>query len=427
MSRKVEELLAGGYRTAYDKTLAIRYMLLGPTLRDTSTELIAVADRLQNRLGVFDQLTAIEMVERGKPFFWQTVHRLRRSLSRGDDPSPSILARHLLMVAFDAFFEQLEDGAEVPLDAVPDAEVVLPKLGVRCATGGREVRLRRIDGSHLELDFDREVERIDLEAPEATCTLPRFRIPAFAETRLLAFRDPALFPTEAFHRIAPELETPAAHDLALRIGDGFELVREVDPELAAHIDNLIDWFVPLSSPDGNVDNAFSSSDLAGLIFISEADRGLHLAETLVHEYHHNELNLILEVEPLFESRPDELFYSPWREDPRPLAGLIHALHVFVALADFYRRALDVPALAEHHDACRERLRCIVSQLRTGLLQVPVERLTDLGRELLAGMEEELRQQRGAENSRATLPAAQQRHLESWRRRHPQHAERLRLP
>ena len=37
----------------------------------------------------------------------------------------------------------------------------------------------------------------------------------------------------------------------------------------------------------------------------------------MHEFAHNELNLLQELQNLFEDPDGQLFYSPWRTDPRP--------------------------------------------------------------------------------------------------------------
>jgi HEXXH motif-containing protein len=58
---------------------------------------------------------------------------------------------------------------------------------------------------------------------------------------------------------------------------------------------------------------------------------LKLAEAIVHEYFHNELFLHQESAELFDTR-DELYYSPWRDDARPLNGLFHGAFVFTAVA-----------------------------------------------------------------------------------------------
>ena len=60
-----------------------------------------------------------------------------------------------------------------------------------------------------------------------------------------------------------------------------------------------------------------------------------LASVLVHECQHAKLNAVLDLIPL--SRPDQArYYAPWREDPRPLGGLLHGAYAYLGVSDFWR-------------------------------------------------------------------------------------------
>jgi hypothetical protein len=70
------------------------------------------------------------------------------------------------------------------------------------------------------------------------------------------------------------------------------------------------------------------------------------AATLVHELFHSKLSALLDLVPLFTAQSGELLYSPWREDPRPLVGILHGAHSFLAVADFWRRQRTL--VDDHH-------------------------------------------------------------------------------
>ena len=88
--------------------------------------------------------------------------------------------------------------------------------------------------------------------------------------------------------------------------------------------------------------------------------------------------------PLCQAGHDELFYSPWRDDPRPLAGLMHGLFAGVAVADFWRAECNGPhggTLAEFELA---RIR---GQVEIGLpVLTRSKRFTSAGISLLAAIE-----------------------------------------
>jgi HEXXH motif-containing protein len=72
------------------------------------------------------------------------------------------------------------------------------------------------------------------------------------------------------------------------------------------------------------------------VALTRPTNGTNLACTLVHEFQHTKLNLIMDVSPLHRGSTRPFFYSPWRDDPRPLTGLLHGIYAGIAMADFWR-------------------------------------------------------------------------------------------
>ncbi|GHJ53001.1 HEXXH motif domain-containing protein [Nonomuraea sp. TT08I-71] len=69
-----------------------------------------------------------------------------------------------------------------------------------------------------------------------------------------------------------------------------------------------------------------------------------MADTLIHEFQHSKLYAVMDLVPLYETAPD-LYYSPWRTDPRPLSGLLQGAYAYIGVTDFWdrrRRLLDGP-------------------------------------------------------------------------------------
>jgi HEXXH motif-containing protein len=60
-----------------------------------------------------------------------------------------------------------------------------------------------------------------------------------------------------------------------------------------------------------------------------------LAEALIHEFSHNKLHLLLEQGALLENAFAPLYPSPVRPDPRPLHGVLLAVHAFLPVARMY--------------------------------------------------------------------------------------------
>ncbi|MGI9456282.1 MAG: aKG-HExxH-type peptide beta-hydroxylase, partial [Aeoliella sp.] len=128
--------------------------------------------------------------------------------------------------------------------------------------------------------------------------------------------------------------------------------------------------------EGTVYNT-SCSRLTGASILTAYSEPLVLAEDLIHEFHHNRLFAVEDHEPFFDNAiqdavGEEVFYSPWREDPRPLYGLFHAMHVFTSVGHFW---LSVYQLNNARAECREyaasrlarlqvQLSCVETQLRS---------------------------------------------------------------
>jgi len=81
----------------------------------------------------------------------------------------------------------------------------------------------------------------------------------------------------------------------------------------------------------------TSSAIFGACFLSAVGEPLFVAEMLLHEFCHNKLRLLQEAVPLISDKYSNrsIFYSPWRDDPRPIDGLMHGLYVFSSIADFW--------------------------------------------------------------------------------------------
>jgi HEXXH motif-containing protein len=342
-------------------------------------------DRLAPQMNGFRHLTAAEVVADGHSFFWFNVHRL----SQGDKRRPrhiDDLVRHFLMMGFDSFFHRLPEGSTVELEAVADSDVLLPRLGVLVEAAGRPAILRKTGRDSLRVEAGNAYE-IDIHAIDPAVRLPRLEIPGHPDMSLVLAADKSIFRKSYFPKLAPK--TLKAQGLADMIGRALAFISQVLPVTAADLIALIKWYVPLYTPDMRTHNSFSSEDLIGVIFLSEAYAEENLAEAIVHEYLHNQLYLLMEAHDVVQFETEQKYYSPWRTDPRPNYGLIHACHVFSGVADFYAAAEKLPMLSDRHDAFhRNRIkRCI--QVRMGLRQIRRDLLPELGQRLVDAMEDEV--------------------------------------
>jgi HEXXH motif-containing protein len=370
-------------------------------------------------------LSLADLMQRATPFFWLNVVRLHAACKPGG-ARLAIALRDLLMTSFDAFFPVVPDGFSCRLPAADDRAIVLPRLGVHLPDSVGPAQLCRVGRKVLRVEHGGQAVTLPLESLPADTRLAWLPVGRGESARLLLSSAPALFPDSSIGEITTEPPDPAGH--AAMITSALEMIHEVDPRRGEQIAAGITWYVPLHSPNPENHRSWTAPLLRGVIFLSPSQDRRTLAEAIVHEYYHGVLNARMELEPLLAGGAEPRFYSPWRNDPRPLSGLLHALYVFAGVAEFLLRAEGVRTLAEQRGALRERRRLVVERLRLGSAQVPLELVTAPGRRLLAGLQgiiDRHEAELGLPSGR--LPDVLAAHLRAWSAAHPRLAAQMRQP
>jgi HEXXH motif-containing protein len=154
------------------------------------------------------------------------------------------------------------------------------------------------------------------------------------------------------------------------------------PEIADEMRLLLRHVVPVGW-DEHKHLSASYLEAAGVVYLSLHPHVMTLAEALVHEFQHNKLNLALGFDPLVENGFSPLFTSPVRPDPRPLRGVLLAVHAFQPIAVLYDRML-VSAEGPERAWLERRRDEIVALCHEGCeILLPNARPTPLGATLLA--------------------------------------------
>ncbi len=93
--------------------------------------------------------------------------------------------------------------------------------------------------------------------------------------------------------------------------------------------------VPLLAAQPNRGVNATSRESFGASAMSRPPDPVTLAAALVHEFQHAKLNALVDLMDLY--RPAETrHYAPWREDPRPIGGLLHGAYAYLGVSDFWR-------------------------------------------------------------------------------------------
>ena len=85
----------------------------------------------------------------------------------------------------------------------------------------------------------------------------------------------------------------------------------------------------------------------GAVAAALPDGEAPLALLLIHEFQHVKMGALLDLYDLYDRGDARLFHAPWRDDPRPLEGLLQGTYAHIAVTDFWRarRHADGPAAA----------------------------------------------------------------------------------
>lgn len=151
--------------------------------------------------------------------------------------------------------------------------------------------------------------------------------------------------------------------------------------------------VALKPADDDRVTNFSHSDFPGAMALSVVRHAEWLADSLIHEVHHSRLFYVEEAGRFFADEThnrmlDSSYYSPWREDLRPLHGILHAVYVHLPLWHFWQDVLrSSPA---SRDLASSRLAHVLLQLEIGVGQLRRHaRFTPFGEEIFGEMAREV--------------------------------------
>lgn len=235
--------------------------------------------------------------------------------------------------------------------------------------------LRALDGSDLHADAAGLASvawlarHADEDRPYVHRDDPLLRLPFGEPIEFLPFCGPATARARA--AITTALELIGHYDGALlaelrMLCTDIQLVRD----LSAHPDKTV---------------SFSDDSVPGALYVapatSQGDLDVaDLADSIIHEHRHQKLYLLSRtVDLVAADRP--LVHSPWREEPRPPSGVLHAAFVFTELKAFWEWLAKTAPMEARARAYNE-VAAITSRLRDGVAILGDTALTPAGHRLV---------------------------------------------
>lgn len=412
--------LESGGRIEFEKDLQSRFESL-PEIgalffpNDASTKSLIEAH--QNLCKCFGPLDTDTFRARRTPFLGMCVNRAIERGAHGDIDGFRGAFQGALINAVDAFVEDFEPMVLVELPNPAGLnQLHLPARSEVLALATADVADRAAATHHGGT----------LPASRAAGSRPTIQLALRNGPTLLLEASPLLFEPEYIEKTYPEV--PNSHSFRDLLDHALDFIFLAWPDLKDRFLSDISYFVPIRQSDATTHNSFSAQAMVGVIFLSESYDDLKIAEAVVHEYHHNELYMYMQLKPLIsDSGFERLFYSPWRSDARPLFGLLHACYVFTGVAHYMRaveeRARD-PRFCDYFSRMR---RLILCRLGIGLSQIRASDVTPLGQDLVAWLRNQHeKHERGFDTPLPESVATEiSDHLAAWRRQYPELSTSLR--
>jgi HEXXH motif-containing protein len=173
------------------------------------------------------------------------------------------------------------------------------------------------------------------------------------------------------------------------IADAWELLcRDHRADARTMVDGVIS-IVPLKHEPGWETRSASNGEAFGSIMLSMPRDTAEMAVSLIHEYQHIMLGALLHLIPLTKPDDGSLYYAPWRDDPRPLAGLVQGVYAFFGIARFWRVRRDTTSGSERELAAFEYAYARQQTTESVEIVLSSDGLTAHGRQLFEGLRRRL--------------------------------------
>lgn len=352
------------------------------------------------------------------------LRRLRGTAPRDEPPLWVVLGHFSALAAAAALRAELDFTLEVP---VRHGRVPLPTLG--CAE-------LPVTEPWTRATVRAEAGRAVVETPGSTVALPDppgSPGPGWHPVRRLAVGpaerrlDVALDDVDPYRTYPrPTEPCPLSEEAAVRwrhvMEQAWEMLLRELPGTAEAMRRGMSSLTPTPARERFRPRSVSAGDAFGGMEASEPDDAVQLAATLVHEFQHTKLGGLLHLTPLLTGSTEEsaeLWYAPWRDDPRPIDGLLQGIYAFMGVTGFWRvrrTATAAGSALPHFEFALWR-----AHVATAMEQIHRhERLTPVGAALLSTLRD-----RCAEWLREPVPEAQlalarlctDYHFARWRAHH----------
>ena len=151
---------------------------------------------------------------------------------------------------------------------------------------------------------------------------------------------------------APRLSAADAARWQQLFAVAWPLIESHYPAYAAGIEAGLTTLMPMAEGPGGRNISAAARQAFGAVGLALPADGETLAQLLIHEFQHVKLGAVIDLADLYDQAAlhdqagPRLFYAPWRDDPRPLPGLLQGTYAHIGVTDYWRGRRDRAAGAE---------------------------------------------------------------------------------
>src|SRR6185436_4507688 len=344
----------------------------------------------QNYFSFLCKIKATDLIEHSTDFFWSVVHRISNALDKNNQDEIEKTYIYFLLNSFDSFYSLLPIDSQIQFKGIGSNDVILPKLGISLGVYlDSSSTLCKISDTSLNYKMNK-FDRI----PDNNYLIPLNVIPQWFKLKqeivcerisIVSQKHESLFEKHYYKDCCENIFL--SHLLKCRIDKAFEIIKSTDINLYNKLVSSIDYIIPYGNDIEKKYPNFAIATLKKTIFLSIdllSESDIHVAECIIHEYSHCELHCVQDTILLTNIENNILeYYSPWRKDPRPLLGLIHAIYIGNEILAFYFKYLqDANNQSEEKVVVRAKVEIIIHQIIIAIRQIKKHQLTDFTLELM---------------------------------------------
>jgi len=135
---------------------------------------------------------------------------------------------------------------------------------------------------------------------------------------------------------APRLTRAQAETWQRKFAEAIHLLHNEYPGYFQSMGNYLHSIVPLNAVPIVASSSHTAADGFGAVYSTAPADECQFALTLIHEFQHGKFNLLLDQAALVKPNNQCNLYAPWRDDPRPITGLMHGIYAHFGVTDFWR-------------------------------------------------------------------------------------------